>query len=170
MGFSRNQEYTGCNKKNKTNDEKSRMVFLFAFSTFRVFLWIHAMIVPRDSVRGLTIVYNKSMDKILCPSCHIEVRPTDYFCFNCGKNLQEKPPSITVESQILLYLGSVFLPPMGIIWGLKYLRRPDQKSRTVGWVAVILTLVCILLYAKWIFGVMDTVNKEVNQFNSMQGF
>lgn len=110
------------------------------------------------------------MDEVTCPSCHITVRSTDFFCFNCGKNLKEKPPSLSAESQIMLYLGSVFLPPMGVIWGLKYLRRPDQKSRIVGWVAVALTVVCILLYTKWIFSVMDSVNKEMNQFNSMQGF
>src|ERR1700690_2123516 len=58
----------------------------------------------------------------VCPMCHIQVRLTDYFCYNCGKNLHPKPLSTSIEIQILYYVGSLVLPPMGFIWGFRYIR------------------------------------------------
>jgi hypothetical protein len=109
-------------------------------------------------------------DIVSCPTCHTTVRPTDYFCFNCGKDLHPKPPSMTLERQIMLYLGSFFLPPMGIIWGLRYVRVGDTKSKTVGYVAMAITVVVILLYAVWITNVMNNVSQQINQFQNLQGF
>ncbi|HUD20258.1 MAG TPA: zinc ribbon domain-containing protein [Patescibacteria group bacterium] len=110
------------------------------------------------------------MDKSFCPVCHTEVRLSDYFCFNCGKNLHEKPPSVTPESQAMLYLGSIFLPPMGVIWGWRYLKRDDQKSKIVGTVAMVITVIVLLLAVKWTVDIVNAVNKQMGQFNSMQGF
>ena len=111
------------------------------------------------------------MDEVLtCPSCHISVRPTDYFCFNCGKNLHPAPPSTAIEEQIKLYLGSIFLPPMGIIWGLRYLKQPDQKSKIAGWIMIILTVIVLWLAIKWTVDIVNGVDKQMSQFNSAQGF
>lgn len=107
----------------------------------------------------------------LCPTCHTQVRETDYFCFNCGKNLHEKPPSITVTDQALLYAGSIFLPPMGFIWGWKYLKSTDQKTRYVGLVAWALTVAILIWATSYTMHIFTTVSKQVDsQLNGMGGF
>ncbi len=110
------------------------------------------------------------MDKSICPKCHTEVRATDYFCLNCGKNIHEKPASTSLESQAMLYLGSIFLPPMGVIWGWRYLKADDQKSKIVGITAMVITVIVLLLAVKWTVDIVNAVNKQMGQFNSMQGF
>jgi hypothetical protein len=104
-----------------------------------------------------------------CPKCHTTVRTTDYFCFNCGTNLRPVPPPIGIENQIMLYLGSFLLPPMGIFWGWKYLRSEDTKTKTVGYIACILTVVSFVIGLLWIRNIMDSVSSQVNQFQSIQG-
>lgn len=106
----------------------------------------------------------------VCPTCHTQVRFSDYFCFNCGKNLHEKPPSITVMDQTLLYAGSIFLPPMGFIWGWKYIKQPDQKTRIVGIVAIAITVVVLLWAASYTVNIYNTVTKQVDtQLNGIGG-
>jgi len=110
-------------------------------------------------------------DSLVCPSCHIEVRSTDYFCYNCGKNLKPKPLSTSLTQQILIYLGSVFLPPLGLVWGVRYLRQEDNTSKIVGVISIILTLVSLVLLLKFTNDFIKTVNEQVNsQLQEMQGF
>jgi|SRR3989344_4283662 len=107
----------------------------------------------------------------LCPVCHKVVVKTDYFCPNCGKALRQAPPSVTATAQILLYLGSVFLPPLGLWWGYKYLRRPDQKSKIIGVVATILTIISLIVTTKLSVDFINNVNKQVDsQMQNFQGF
>lgn len=112
------------------------------------------------------------MDEIIivCPVCHTSVRPTDYFCFNCGKNLHPAPPSTTIEKQLMIYIGSFLLPPMGVIWGFPYLRASDTKSKTVGYIAVAITVVTIIIYAVWINKIMSGVSQQMNQVQGLEGF
>jgi hypothetical protein len=108
---------------------------------------------------------------ILCPKCHVPVKSGDYFCSNCGTNLHPAPPSISIGSQLLLYLGSLLLPPMGIIWGFRYLRQPDSKSKAVGLIAMILTIVILVITVQVTVGFINTVNEQVNQkVGNFQGF
>ena len=107
----------------------------------------------------------------VCPGCHASVRPTDYFCFNCGKSLKSKPPSTSLTRQLLIYAGSIFLPPLGIIWGIRYLRQDDQSSKIIGWLAIILTLLSIIVSIKLTFDVVNGINEAVNsQMQNFQGF
>lgn len=99
----------------------------------------------------------------LCPGCHIAVRPTDYFCFNCGKNLHSAPPGTTPADQIKLYLGSVFLAPMGIFWGLRYLRVDNRRSKIVGIIAIVLSVVMIILVARYTVHLVNTINSQVEK-------
>jgi hypothetical protein len=110
------------------------------------------------------------MDEILtCPMCHTAVRPTDYFCFNCGKNLHPVPPSTTIEKQVMLYVGSLLLPPMGIFWGWPYIRAADTKSKTVGYITVAITVVAIILYTGWTIQFMNSFTSQMSQFQSIGG-
>lgn len=112
------------------------------------------------------------MDEIsLCPACHIAVRPTDYFCFNCGKNLHAAPPGTTSADQTKLYLGSIFLAPMGIFWGLRYLRDGRQKSKIVGIVAMALSVVTFIIAVKFTVNTVNTLNTQVEkQLQGIEGF
>ena len=106
-----------------------------------------------------------------CPGCHIEVRSTDYFCFNCGKNLKPKPPSTTFTRQIIVYLASFFIPPYGIVYGIRYLRQQDIKSKIVGLISIILTVISLVIVIKLTNDLIKQVNEGVNsQLEQIQGF
>ena len=107
----------------------------------------------------------------LCPVCHRATQPTDYFCPNCGKALRQAPPSVTPTAQAFLYLGSVFLPPLGLWWGYKYLRQPDQKSKIIALVAAVLTVISLIVTTKLSMDFISNVNKQVDsQMQNFQGF
>lgn len=107
----------------------------------------------------------------LCPGCHIAVRPTDYYCFNCGKNLHAAPPGTTSADQIKLYLGSIFLAPMGIFWGLRYMRDGSQKSKIIGIVAMALSVVIFIIAVKFTVNTVNTLNTQVEkQLQGIEGF
>ncbi|MFH1896369.1 MAG: zinc ribbon domain-containing protein [bacterium] len=104
-----------------------------------------------------------------CPQCHTTVRPTDYFCYNCGHNLKPAAPSMSFTSQATLYIKSVFVPPFGIFWAIKYLKQTDSKSRMVGIIAVILTvtsfIISIILFKNFVADLNTQVNQQLDLFN-----
>ena len=106
-------------------------------------------------------MYNDDMN--LCPSCHMQVRPTDYFCYNCGTNLKPKPMSISIWKQLLLYIGSVVLVPFGIIWGFRYLRQPGKKAKIVGTITIIITIISTILVTIYTINLINEVQKQVNE-------
>lgn len=107
----------------------------------------------------------------LCPVCHRVVVPTDYFCPNCGKAIRQAPPSVTSTAQALLYLGSVFLPPMGLWWGYKYFRQPDRKSKIIGVVSAVLTIISLIVTTKLAVDFMSDLNSQVqSQMQNFQGY
>ncbi len=103
-----------------------------------------------------------------CPVCHMEVRSTDYFCFNCGKDLKPKPLSTAFLQQIVIYLESIFLPPYGVVIGLRYLKQKEGKSKVVGVVAVVLTILSIVIFTKLTLDLINNINVQVNK--QMQQF
>lgn|SRR5690606_22509084 len=100
---------------------------------------------------------------VICPQCHTQVRETDYYCFNCGKNLKPAPKSVSVSAQIVLYLKSILLPPFGIWWALPYLKESNQKAKVVGSVAIALTLLSLIIAFKVSVDFMNVLNEEVNK-------
>lgn len=107
----------------------------------------------------------------ICPVCHVAVRATDYFCFNCGKNLHPKPLSTSIGKQFLIYIGSILLPPMGIIWGMRYLRQKGGASKGVGLTAIVITIIVLVMLMKYTTEAISLANKEVErQLNMYQGF
>lgn len=115
-------------------------------------------------------VYNKIMEP-KCPVCHTVVRPSDYYCFNCGKNLHEKPLSTSLTTELMYYAGSLLLPPMGIWWGFKYLRQDDPVSKRIGYMCMVITVVATILAVRWTMQIMTGVNAQVNQqLQGIQGF
>lgn len=108
---------------------------------------------------------------LTCPRCHTQVRETDYFCFNCGKNLKPKPVSTSIDTLLLYYLGTILLPPLGLWWGIRYLKNPDHPSKIHGLVLITITSIEVLLLVVWSVNFINNVNSQVNQqLNTLQGF
>ncbi len=104
-----------------------------------------------------------------CPNCHVVIKPTDYFCYNCGTNLKPAPPSTTLVDQIILYSKSVLIPPFGVIWAVKYLRQGDDKSKIVGIIAILLTIISLILSIIFFNNFMKSLNTQLNsQLDSFQ--
>ncbi len=102
-------------------------------------------------------------ENTLCPICHQSVRPIDYFCSNCGKNLRPRPLSTSFSSQISLYVKTLLLPPLGIVWGFRYLRQPDAKSKIVGLITIVITVIEIVFLVKFTINLINIVNQQVSQ-------
>lgn len=105
--------------------------------------------------------YSRVMEMTSCPACHTQVKITDYFCFNCGAALKAKPKSLSIGSQTLLYVGSLLLPPMGYIWGARYLKENNPKAKMVGWAAIVITTVSLILTIVTVTQMINTVNTQV---------
>ena len=103
------------------------------------------------------------MENVVCPKCHIAVKGTDFFCFNCGANLKPKPLNTTLPYQLLLYLGSIFLPPLGIIWGIRYLREVNTTSKIIGIILIILTLISLIVAIVLSINIINSVNSQVTK-------
>ena len=106
---------------------------------------------------------------VLCPTCHQSVRRTDYFCYNCGKNLRPRPLSNSFSSQIILYIKTLLLPPLGIIWGFRYLRQQGVASKIVGLITIVITIIEIILLIKFTISLVNTVNQQIYQQTQLFG-
>ncbi len=106
--------------------------------------------------------------KTECPNCHVNVKPTDYFCYNCGNNLKPTPPSINLVDQIMLYVKSLLLPPFGILWAIKYLKQNDEKSKFVGVVAIVITVISfiftIVIFNSFVKNLNSQMNSQLDSF------
>ena len=81
------------------------------------------------------------MEQKSCPYCGFLIYDTFYFCPNCGKKLKNTQLSTSLGKQIGIYALSIFLPPLGIIPGFRYLFQKDNKAKAVGVIAILLTII-----------------------------
>ncbi len=104
-----------------------------------------------------------------CPHCQSNISSTDFFCPVCGKKLKEKPLSTSTTKQILIYLLSILLPPLGIWPAIKYLRQSDEKSKKIGIAAIILTVISLVITIWLTMGFIKTFQKQLGtQLNQYQ--
>src|SRR3990172_6750980 len=75
-----------------------------------------------------------------CNVCKQPIQVNWNFCPNCGNTLRIKPLPTSVLKQLLIYAVSFFLPPFGLGYAFKYLRQNDRKTRIIGMVSIILTI------------------------------
>jgi hypothetical protein len=108
------------------------------------------------------------MEQNVCQVCHFPLASNFYFCPNCGKKIKEAPPQTNLTAQIGVYAMSIFLPPFGIIPAFRYLRQKDKKSRIIGIIAVLLTILTTVIsvwLAVIVFNrVSDETYKQINQY------
>jgi len=105
----------------------------------------------------------------VCPACHNPTADSYYFCPNCGKNLKPAPLSTSATSQIGVYALSIFLPPLGLWPGVKYLRQNTRTAKTIGIIAIILTVISTVASVWLLKGLVDQINQTVSsQLNGYQ--
>lgn len=106
-----------------------------------------------------------------CRYCHVNISSSDFFCPNCGKKLKEKPQSTTLVRQIFIYLISALLPPLGLWPAIRYLRQPDTKSKKIGWIAIILTVISVIAtiwFSYWFINDFDQMlGGQLNPYEGM---
>jgi hypothetical protein len=103
----------------------------------------------------------------LCPSCKYKIQSDWYFCPNCTKQLKEKVPVISIPKQILIYLVSFFLSPLGLAWGLKYIRFKDKKIKIIGIISIVLTILSLILMIGVFKSFIDQYMKMLNNINPL---
>lgn len=109
------------------------------------------------------------MDKQLCRFCNSPVSNNFFFCPTCGKKLHE--PLITIAKQLGIYALSILLPPLGLWPGIKYVFQKDEKTKAVGIIAIILTvistIVTLWLFTNTITGIASGINSPLNQYQNL---
>lgn len=106
----------------------------------------------------------------ICPVCHVTVRPSDFYCYNCGKNLHEKPLMISTLMEYGYYAGSLLLPPLGLWWGWRLFRQADPRARRMGILNIAITVISTIVFSLWSVQLFQSINAQVNsQLNGIQG-
>ncbi len=116
----------------------------------------------------MDLVYTARMESS-CLKCHSIVHPTDFFCFNCGRNLHDPGLSTSVGTQAMYYIGSVLFPPLGVFWGIKYFREPSDSAKRVGLICIALTVVSVIFLSIQIYLAYQSVPGFIqNQSSALQ--
>ncbi|OGH16036.1 MAG: hypothetical protein A3C30_00735 [Candidatus Levybacteria bacterium RIFCSPHIGHO2_02_FULL_40_18] len=76
--------------------------------------------------------------------------------------LKEPQLPISLEKQIKVYAISILLPPLGLWPGIKYLTGKNEKAKTVGIVAIILTIISIIITVWLTIGFVSQLNNGLN--------
>jgi len=97
-----------------------------------------------------------------CPVCHQPILPNYYFCPNCGANLKDKAKDISALTQIALYALALFLPPLGLWPGIKYLMKSDPKAKKIGIIIIVLTVISSAITIWAIFSLFNVYLGELN--------
>jgi hypothetical protein len=107
----------------------------------------------------------------ICPQCHVVVRASDFFCYNCGKNLKPKLLSTGLATEIMYYVGSFLLPPLGYWWGIRYLKQDGAAGKRIGILCMIFTTISCIVTSIWVAEYVNKLNAAVgSQLNSLEGF
>jgi predicted amidophosphoribosyltransferase len=106
---------------------------------------------------------NNEISVAVCPVCHQSILATYYFCPNCGNNLKETPTAISPLVQAGLYALAIFLPPLGLWPGIKYVMKKNQQAKIVGAITIVLTLISTILTIWAILGFFNSYMAQMNE-------
>jgi hypothetical protein len=102
------------------------------------------------------------MTEPVCPYCKVSAPFSANYCLNCGRKLSPAIPSTSFSKQIIIYLVSFFLAPLGLFYAWKYLKQDDKKSKTIGAIAIALTVISVAITAWTIAGLFDWIRQLLN--------
>ena len=114
-----------------------------------------------------------SAQPLICPRCHLPVKPEYYYCPNCGAKLSEPPLATDSLTQFLLYAFSAVLPWIAYLavskWPIaKYLRAPDEKAKQIGMVMLVIMVISSII-AFWLtyVWIQGYIQESLNSVNSL---
>ena len=105
------------------------------------------------------------MTLIKCPECGHEMSDEAAFCPYCGKPNENRHLSTSFASQAKVYLISLFLPPFGLWYVWQYLRQKDKKSKKIGGVSLVLTIISIFVTILTLNRFINSANQIINSNN-----
>jgi hypothetical protein len=100
------------------------------------------------------------MEQTICKFCGQTVFANYYFCPYCGKKLIDPP--ITFLKEFGIYLFSIFLPPLGLWPGIKYLLQKNARAKRVGIITIILTVLSIAITLWLSVAAFNNINQAIN--------
>jgi len=100
-----------------------------------------------------------------CTECGHEMSDEALTCPYCGKSNDNRHPSVLPSRQITVYAISLFLPPFGLWYSWKYLKQQDSKSKNIGIIALILTIISVIITTWMAKGLFNSVNQALNSVN-----
>ena len=106
-------------------------------------------------------------NQFVCQTCGNILAPDDTFCGHCGAKVGSGVQTIGLGKQIWIYFVSLFLPPLGLIWTWKYLRSGSPQQKRIGWIALALTVVGILLTLWTIGGFLQGIQTQLNSYTNL---
>jgi len=77
------------------------------------------------------------------------------------------PPATSISRQIVIYLISFFLAPLGLCFAWKYCKQDDRKSKNIGIAAIALTIVSLAMAIWTAAGLLDSVSQLLKSFNGL---
>ena len=101
------------------------------------------------------------MDQVVCPWCDTVFSKEFLYCPHCGVKV-EGNGGISWGKQLSVYSLSVFLPPLGIFPGFKYLFNKHAQVKRVGIIAIILTIVATVVTIWMTMGLVNSINSQLN--------
>jgi len=110
------------------------------------------------------------MALIKCKECGHEISDEALVCPNCGKPQRDKAPAVSLSRQMTVYAVSLFLPPFGLWYAWKYLRQKDQKSKKIGYAAIILTIMSIIVTIWLIEKTVSSINQSLNSVDIFNNY
>jgi len=103
-------------------------------------------------------------NNLLCPACQCKIQADWFFCPNCAKELKEKPPVISAGKQIFMYTVSFFLTPLGLGWGIKYVKYKDRKTKIIGVICIVLTALSFIFMIMSLKSFVEQYAKIIEKF------
>jgi hypothetical protein len=110
------------------------------------------------------------MALIKCTECGREISDEALTCPNCGKPQKNKPLSVSISTQAVIYSVSLFLPPLGFWYVWKYLRQKDQKAKKIGYVALALTILSIIGTIWFSVWTVNLINQSVSSYDFLNNY
>lgn len=103
---------------------------------------------------------------LICPKCGAILAPDMQFCPHCGMPVAVKPLTIGMGKQIYIYVVSLLLPPLGLIWTWKYLRSSSSQAKKVGWIALILTIISVVATIWLTMSFLQGLGSQINSVSN----